>query len=702
MKCSLVGAGSVAGEYLAGIDDTSLSLAAVCDHDRDRAAAVADAHDATAYGDVATLLDREPSPLIVNLTSHAAHASVTRAALDAGRHVFSEKPLATDAAVAADLVALAERRGLGLACAPINHRCGAQRRAATMLADGRTGPVRMASAHAHVGRVTDWHDRPQSFFDVGPLYDGAVYPLSLLVAWFGPVERVRSADAAAPWPDRSEAEPQKPTHVEATLSFAAGPLVRLTASLYVPHRSREFYGLELHGDDGSVYLRDAGALVDGDEGVAFGRVGRGYTAVPPQSPAADRSHIDGPARLAAAIREGCTPRESARRGAHVVAACNAIEDVAGGAGAGRTVIEPSAEAVTGTAAGAVVGTPADRDETIEVDGGGRAARRDDPAGGPDFGAATTRRRAPVVRPDRARTDAAIRLPSIGFGCSRYRGDEYVDRRESIATALDAGYRLLDSAELYGNEARIGDLLAAPGAPDRSSLHVTSKVWNTNHGHVAEACETTLDALGLDALDSYLLHWPEAWAYQGPLENLADRSIEAQEKATFPRDADGEIETVAVTLEEAWRSLERLVDRGLTRTIGICNVSMEQLESVCSLARVPPALVQIEHHPHTPREDLVAFCHRRGIRVVAHSPLPASVLTEPVVEEIADERGLSPAQVVLAWNVGDGVVPIPSSTEPAHIVENAAAAAVRLSQAEYDRLDALSGDGSGDELAGDER
>jgi|AntDeeMetageno50_2_1112565.scaffolds.fasta_scaffold01450_3 alcohol dehydrogenase (NADP+) len=683
MNCSLVGAGSVARKYLAGIDDTSLSLAAVCDHDRDRAAAVADAHDATAYGDVETLLDRESSPLIVNLTSHAAHAAVTRAALDADRHVFSEKPLATEAGVAADLLALAERRDRGLACAPINHRCGPQRRVATMLADGRTGPIGMASAHAHVGRVTDWHDRPQSFLDVGPLYDGAVYPLSLLVAWFGPVERVRSADAAAPWPDRSAATPQGPTHVEATLSFAAGPLVRLTASLYVPHRSREFYGLELHGDDGSVYLRDTGALDDSDDHVAFGRVGRGYTAVPPQSPAADGRHIDGPARLAAAIGEGRTPRESAHRGAHVVAVCNTIEDVADGAGVDG--------AVTGISAEAAAGTPADRDGTIEVDGGGTAAHREDPGGGPGFGAGATRRHAPVVRPDRARADAAIRLPSIGFGCSRYRGDEYVDRRESIATALDAGYRLLDSAELYGNEARIGDLLAAPGAPDRSSLHVTSKVWNTNHGHVAEACGTTLDALGLDALDSYLLHWPEAWAYQGSLEDLADRPVEAQEEATFPRDADGEIETAAVTLREAWRSLEQLVDRGLTRTIGVCNVSLEQLESVCSFARVPPAIVQVECHPHTPREDLVAFCHRRGIRVVAHSPLPSSVLAEPVVEAIADERGLSPAQVVLAWNVGRGVVPIPSSTEPAHIVENAAAAAVRLSPAEYDRLDALAGD-----------
>ena len=659
MDCSLVGAGSVAEEYLAGIHDTSLSLVAVCDRDRDRAEALAQAHDAAVHDDVTELIDADSGELLLNLTSHAAHADVTRAALDADRHVFSEKPLALSGDTARDLLALAERRGLGLGCAPLNHRGGAQRRAAAALADGRTGPVKLATAHAHVGRVTEWHDRPESFFRVGPLYDGAVYPLSLLVSWFGPVKQIRSADAVSPWPEREQRTPAKPTHIEATLSFTTGPFVRLTASFYASHRSREFYGLELHGDDGSLYLRNTGALTDGDH-VAFGRVGRGYTAVPPQHPVETGRYIDGPAGFAADVRAGHRPRKTARRSAHVVAVCNAIEAVADSE------------------------TPASRDGAIS----------------PSNREVTTGHRAPVVRPERNRNEAAIRLPPIGFGCSRYRDGNYVDRRESITMALDAGYRLLDSAELYGNEARIGEILAAPGTPDRSSLHVTSKVWNTNHGHVAEACETTLAALGLDALDSYLLHWPDAWVYQGPLTNLADRPVEEQERRTFPGD-EGDIETAGVTLREAWRDMERLVERGHTRTIGICNVARERLETILSYARVPPAIVQVERHPYAPHEGLVAFCHRHGIRVVAHSPLPASVLAEPVVQNIADERGVSPAQVVLAWNVGRGVVPIPSSTNPAHIVENAAAAAIRLSANEYERLDALRGEDERSDTLGDE-
>nr|WJK62908.2 hypothetical protein QSJ49_06385 [Halobacterium salinarum] len=114
--------------------------------------------------------------------------------------MFSEKPLAMDAARAADLVAAAERHDLGLGCAPITPGCDAQRHARALAADGRLGGVQFAAATANVGRVDEWHDRPASFLDVGPLYDGAVYPLALLVAWFGRVTEVRTADAVAAWP----------------------------------------------------------------------------------------------------------------------------------------------------------------------------------------------------------------------------------------------------------------------------------------------------------------------------------------------------------------------------------------------------------------------------------------------------------------------------------------------------------------------
>jgi alcohol dehydrogenase (NADP+) len=283
--------------------------------------------------------------------------------------------------------------------------------------------------------------------------------------------------------------------------------------------------------------------------------------------------------------------------------------------------------------------------------------------------------------------ASLRLPSVGFGCSRYRDGDYVDRRESVATALDAGYRLLDSAELYGNEHRIGEALAAPGAPDREALFLASKAWNTNHRHLAEACETTLADLGVDALDCYMLHWPEAWPYAGPLRRLADLPVEDREALTFPGE-EGD-RALDVPLSETWRGMERLHDRGLARTLGVCNVDVGTLESLLSSARVPPAVVQVERHPYRPRRDLVSFCRERGIRVVAHSPLSApGLLAEDAVVDVAESAGVSPAQAVLAWNVARGVVPVPSSTDPDHVVENLAAARVRLGEDALARLDGL--------------
>jgi alcohol dehydrogenase (NADP+) len=654
VDCVFVGAGAVADRYAATLSESALSLVAVCDTDSARADRLATRHDAAAFADLETALSATDAPVVVNLTSHAAHARVTRQSLRAGRHVYSEKPVALDAATAADLLALAERRERGFACAPIAPACDPQRRVGRALADGRPGPVRLGYAHAHVGRVTEWHDRPDPFLDVGPLYDGAVYPLTLLVAWFGPVERVRMADALYAWPD---ATPDAPTHVEATLAFRSGPVVRLTASFYAPHRSREFYGLELHGDGGSLYLRDAGALDASEGDVAFGRLGREYTEVPPQYPVREQSYLDGVEQFALALARGRVPRETARRGVHVVAVCEAIE---------------------------------------------RAASDGGPVPVPDHGASADPVPRPVVRPEPATPDgvadgdadgtaapSALRLPPIGFGCSRYRDGEYADRVESIATALDAGYRLLDSAELYGNEHRVGDLLAAPGAPDREAVFLLGKVWNTNHGHVREACATSLEELGVDAFDCYTLHWPEAWAYQGPLCRLAEKPVAEQEALAFPEDEDGERATADCSLVEAWANLEEVHARGRARTLGLCNVSREQIERVLDRGTVRPALVQVERHPYRPRTDLVAFCHERGIRVVAHSPLSApGLLDDPVLADIAAERGWSPAQVVLAWNVTDGVVPIPSSNTKEHVVANLRAASLRLDEDERERIATL--------------
>jgi len=656
VNCLFVGAGSIASEYAAGLSASPLSLAGVVDLDADRAAALAADRDCPSFTDLEAALAAVDAPLVVNLTSHAAHAPVTRTALAADRHVYSQKPLALDADEARALVSLARDRGLALGCAPGTPRAPSQRRAGRLLADGRLGPVGLGYAHAHVGRVTDWHDRPDSFLEIGPLYDGAVYPLALLVAWFGPVERVRVADALDVWPERENRRPSTPSHVEATLAFAAGPTVRLAASFYAPHRSREFYGLELHGDDGSLYLRDAGGTETDRDGVRFGRVGREYVSAPPSSPEEPYEYVDAVERLAATVESGSPSRAGGRRGAHVVAVCNAIEAAA-------------------------------------EDGG--------PVAVDDCGATADPPPAPVARPaasDGRNTSerasggaAAIRLPSVGFGCSRYRDGEYVERADSIATALDAGYRLLDSAELYGNEHRIGRLLAAPGAPDRERVFLLGKAWRTNHRreHLLAACAGSREELGIDAFDCYALHWPSALEHRGELRRLAEKPVDRQEALTFPEDADGELATADVSLATAWENLEAVSERGWARTLGVCNVSRAQLETVLETGDVDPALVQVERHPYRPRNDLVAFCRERGIRVVAHSPLSApGLLDEPVLNAIGTDRGLSPAEVVIAWNASRGVVPIPSSTTESHVVANLAAGSARLTPDEVARVDAL--------------
>jgi diketogulonate reductase-like aldo/keto reductase/predicted dehydrogenase len=655
VKVAFVGAGSVAERYAAGLPESSLRLTAVCDLDADRAERLAaDCGTASAYDDLGAMLDAEPASLVVNLTDHAAHASVTRACLDDGRHVFSEKPLALDGETAGELVRTARERGLALACAPENHLADAQRHAHDLLSDGRLGPVRFASATANVGRVGEWHDRPDSFLAVGPLYDGAVYPLSLLVAWFGQVERVRRADALdiRPGNDSSADEgghdgPEAPPHVEATVEFADGPIVALRASFYVDHRSREFYGLELHGDDGTLYLEDAGALSATREAVTVRGGDREPTVAPHPVPEREQPHLAGPERLARAVERGRPTRESARRGAHVVAVCEAIERAAN-------------EGLPG-----------------EIDGTSVDPLPRDP---------------PPVRPrhrEGAEERAAIRLPPVGFGCSRYRDGEYV--RPALGAAVDAGYRLFDTAELYGNEWRLGSLLAGEGGPDREVVFLLGKPWRTNHGpgHLRAACEGSLAELGIEAFDCYALHWPGAWAHRGELRELSRLPVEEQERRTFPTDDDGDPVRAEHALADTWERMERLHDRGLARTLGVCNVTLPQLTRLVDAARIPPSLVQVERHPYRPRTDLVRWCHRRGIRVIAHSPLSAPGLrSDPVVEAVAEGVDATPAEAVLAWNVRHGVVPIPSTADPEHATSNLAAARHRLDADAMARLDGL--------------
>lgn len=636
MRVAIVGCGFIADQYAQGIQqEEDLELVAAADLVSERAVALTNVYGGTPHADVESLLEESDAELVINLTIHGAHHEVTRAGLDAGKHVYSEKPLALRAADAQELVALANERGVRLGCAPINLMADAQQVAWRYLRERRLGTVRMIYADCNLGRVAEWNVNPEPFLHIGPLLDGAVYPLTVLTGYLGPATRVHSAHHSQLLTeheiDGRRVTVDTPDHTVAILEFASGPRCRLTASMYVPYQTKHFNSIELHGDAGSLYLANCGDLssTSDEPQVEFARVGKEYLPVPMPRRPEPLTYASAVVEMAGAIREGRRHYAGGDQAAHIVEVIEAIN--------------ASAEA----------GEPVAVESQFTLPEPREWAQRVWPVG-------------PVTR-------LMPEMPAIGFGCSRYRGDGvYVDLEGPIEDALDMGYRLLDSAELYGNERQIGAILQRPGSPPRDELFIVGKVWNTNHAydHVIDACEKTLRELQLNYLDLYLIHWPQAFAYQGPLENLRALSHDAADALTFPADGAGTLLTADVPLIETWRAMEALQRRELVRAIGVSNFEITHLEDILAEADVMPAVNQIEHHPYRQQNELVAFCREHGIQMMAYSPLSAEgLLEDTTLQALADAHGVSVAQIVLRWNVQRGIVPIPSSTTPTHIVAN---------------------------------
>jgi len=230
----------------------------------------------------------------------------------------------------------------------------------------------------------------------------------------------------------------------------------------------------------------------------------------------------------------------------------------------------------------------------------------------------------------------ISMPQLGFGVFKVPEDE---TRGVVATALECGYRSIDTAALYGNEEGTGRALAESGIP-RDELFVTTKLWNTDHGHDAalRAFDTSLGKLGLEFVDLYLIHWP-----------LPARDLYA----------------------ETWRALEKIYDEGRAKAIGVSNFNPAHLNRLTDETDVVPAVNQIELHPRLPQAELRAFDAGHGIATEAWSPLGRNngVLDAPAVTGIARKYGRTPAQVVLRWHLQLGNVVIPKSVTPARIREN---------------------------------
>ena len=253
------------------------------------------------------------------------------------------------------------------------------------------------------------------------------------------------------------------------------------------------------------------------------------------------------------------------------------------------------------------------------------------------------------------------IPAVGFGTLI---PELLATRQATKTALEVGFRHLDCAERYRNEEAVGDAMQAAfkaGTIRREDVFVTTKLWNTNHRpeRVKPAFEASLRRLRLDYVDCYLIHTPFAF-----------RPGDEQD----PRDEHGQvIYDRGVTLIETWQALERLVDDGRCKAIGLSDVTLERVREVTEVARIKPAVVQVESHLYLPEWELLDFCREHGIVLLAfaalgHGMVP-KVLDDPVITGIAQRVHKTPAQVALAWAVQRGTAFLTTSTRPGYIQEN---------------------------------
>ncbi|NJP25885.1 aldo/keto reductase [Microbispora sp. SCL1-1] len=230
----------------------------------------------------------------------------------------------------------------------------------------------------------------------------------------------------------------------------------------------------------------------------------------------------------------------------------------------------------------------------------------------------------------------VRMPQLGLGVWRMTDDE---AEKAVTTAIESGYRSIDTATLYGNEEGVGRALRASGVP-REELFVTTKLWNDQQGHdeALRAFDESMRRLGLETLDLYLIHWP------------------APRRGKYV---------------ETWKALEKLYADGRVRAIGVSNFGVDTLERLLAEATVTPAVNQVELHPLFAQRALRGFHAERGIVTEAWSPLGQGkgLLDLPVLAEIGAKYGKTPAQVVLRWHIQLGNVVIPKSVTPSRIREN---------------------------------
>lgn len=260
-----------------------------------------------------------------------------------------------------------------------------------------------------------------------------------------------------------------------------------------------------------------------------------------------------------------------------------------------------------------------------------------------------------------------RVPALGFGTYAPRESED-DVYEAVRVAIKAGYRHLDCAAIYRNERAVGQAIKQTIVEDkvkREDLFITSKLWNSCHSPdlVRTSLKKSMEDLGLQYLDLYLIHWP----------------IGLKEGGEFiPKDEKGNVLFSDVDYVDTWKAMEDCVDEGLVKHIGLSNFNSEQIQRILDVARIKPVMNQVECHIYLSQEKLIEFCKARGITVTAYSPFASPghktipytpCLQEPVIVDIAKNKQKTPAQVIIRFLLQRELVVIPKSVSPGRVIEN---------------------------------
>ncbi|MEK4283446.1 MULTISPECIES: aldo/keto reductase [Ureibacillus] len=251
----------------------------------------------------------------------------------------------------------------------------------------------------------------------------------------------------------------------------------------------------------------------------------------------------------------------------------------------------------------------------------------------------------------------VKMPWLGIGV--FKVEEGPELVNAVKSAIKNGYRSIDTAAIYNNEEGVGQAIRE-GIEElnipREDLFITSKVWNSDLGYESTiaAYEKSLKKLGLEYLDLYLIHWPVKGKYK-----------------------------------EAWKALETLYKEGRVRAIGVSNFQIHHLEDLMKDAEIKPMVNQVEYHPRLTQIDLKAFCHQNGIQLEAWSPLmQGQLLDNPILQEIANKHNKSIAQVIIRWDLQNGVVTIPKSIREHRIIENSNVFDFELTREEMERINEL--------------